>query len=93
MIGAAVMPQRTSLIAKMASSAAIAMSQRSGYPDAAAKAPALNDRYSGSREMPQAVDCGHRGSREFEVFLGRRRAEIAQKREIGPGLEMPAGAP
>ncbi len=25
--------------------------------------------------------------------MRRRRAEMAQKREIGPGLEMPAGAP
>jgi hypothetical protein len=60
--------------------------------DPAAKAAALDQRHGRAGKPVQPVDRGQGAAREIEVLLRRRRAQTAQKGEVGPGLEMPPGA-
>src|SRR5438067_8959873 len=86
-IGAGVMPQRTSLIAKSASAAASAMSQAAAIPTPPPKQPPCTSAIVG-RENDCNADRRHGAAREFVVLLRRDRAQPVEKRKIGAELEM-----
>ena len=92
MMIAAVRPQRTSAMEKLASSAAITTSQAASSPVPPPKQAPCTSAMVGTGAAIEPPDRLRGGARDGDVVLARGRAHGVDPFEIGAGLEMPAAA-